>query len=107
MDARDRRIEEIDCEDARRELMLLVDCECDDGCRARLEQHLAGCAACRELVAAERRLKAALARSCCEKAPPELRERLMVQIRRTTVTTTDSEGTRVVHRRTTVRRESR
>ena len=108
MKEHDPRLDGIDCEAARRDLSLLVDLECDDSCRSRLEHHLAGCATCRELFLSERRLKAKLSRSCCEKAPSGLRERLMVEIRRTTVTTTDADGTTVVHRTTTVeRREPR
>ena len=108
MRAHDPRLGEIDCAEARRDLSLLVDCECDDACRSRLEHHLAGCPECRELVLAQRRLKERLSQSCCEKAPSGLRERLMVEIRRTTVTTTDADGRTVVHRRTTVeRRETR
>ena len=100
----DPRLDEIDCQSAMRDLSLLVDLECDDACRSRLEHHLAGCPDCREIFLSERRLKAKLSRSCCEKAPTELRERLMVEIRRTTVTTTDADGTTVVRRHTTVER---
>ncbi|GLB62555.1 hypothetical protein NCCP2495_04330 [Dietzia sp. NCCP-2495] len=100
----DPRLSEIDCHDARRDLSLLVDLECDDACRSRLEHHLAGCPECREMFLSEHRLKAKLSKSCCEKAPPRLRERLMVEIRRTTVTTTDADGTTVIHRQTTVER---
>ena len=100
----DPRLDRIDCEAGRRALSLLVDLECDDACRSRLEHHLAGCAACRELFLSERRLKAKLSRSCCEKAPSGLRERLMVEIRRTTVTTTDADGTTVIRQTTTVER---
>jgi|GEM_PF-4014792 len=104
MRGHDPRLDEITCDEARRDLSLLVDCECDDGCRSRLEHHLAGCGACRELVVAQRRLKERLSECCCEKAPVELRRKLMLQIRRTTVTTTDADGTTVVTRTTTVER---
>ena len=107
MRAHDPRLGEIDCAEARRDLSLLVDCECDDACRSRLEHHLAGCPECRELVMAQRRLKERLSQSCCEKAPVELRQRLMIQIRRTTVTTTDAEGNRTVRQTTTVERRFR
>ncbi|MGN0102110.1 mycothiol system anti-sigma-R factor [Dietzia sp. CH92] len=100
----DPRLDEIDCRAAMRDLSLLVDLECDDACRSRLEHHLAGCPDCREMFLSERRLKAKISSSCCEKAPSGLRERLMVEIRRTTVTTTDADGTTVVHQRTTVER---
>ena len=65
----DPRLDEIDCQAALRDLSLLVDLECDDACRSRLEHHLAGCPDCREMFLSERRLKAKLSRSCCEKAP--------------------------------------
>ena len=104
MKEHDPRLDEIDCAAARRDLSLLVDLECDDACRSRLEHHLAGCPACRELFLSVRRLKAKLSRSCCEKAPSGLRERLMVEIRRTTVTTTDADGHTVVRHTTTVAR---
>lgn len=103
----DPRLDEIDCDAARRDLSLLVDLECDDSCRSRLEHHLAGCPTCRELFLSERRLKAKLSSSCCEKAPSQLRERLMVEIRRTTVTTTDAEGNTVYHQTTTVERRGK
>src|SRR5699024_1317648 len=62
----------------------------------------AGCPTCREMFLSERRLKAKLSRSCYEKAPTGLRARLMVEIRRTTVTTTDADGNSATHRTTTV-----
>jgi predicted anti-sigma-YlaC factor YlaD len=61
----DPRLDEIDCRSAKRDLSLLVDLECDDACRSRLEHHLAGCPDCRELFLSERRLKAKLSSSCC------------------------------------------
>ena len=100
----DPRLHEIDCRAAMRDLSLLVDLECDDECRSRLEHHLAGCPDCREMFLSERRLKAKLSSSCYEKAPSGLRARLMVEICRTSVTTTDADGATVVHRRTTVER---
>lgn len=108
MTGHDPRLDEIDCTDARRDLSLLVDLECDDACRSRLEHHLAGCPTCREMFLCERRLKAKLSSSCWEKAPSGLRERLMVEIRRTTVTATDGAGNTVYRQTTTVeRREPR
>ncbi len=107
MKKHDPRLEQIGCESARRDLSLLVDLECDDACRSRLEHHLAGCPQCRELFLSERRLKAKLSSSCCEKAPTGLRERLMVEIRRTTVTGTDADGNTVVRHTTTVERRER
>src|SRR5699024_12586754 len=98
----DPRLEKIDCDAARRDLSLLVDLECDDACRSRLEHHLAGCPTCREMFLSERRLKAKLSRSCYEKAPTGLRERLMVEMRRTADTTADADGKSVTHCETTV-----
>ena len=37
---------------AMRDLSLLVDLECDDACRSRLEHHLAGCPDCRDWIVA-------------------------------------------------------
>lgn len=91
-----------DCASARADLTLLHDCECDEECRTRLEEHLAGCPSCREQFLSEKRIRAMLSRSCREMAPNGLRERLMVQLRRTTVTTTstDADGHTVVNRST-------
>ena len=100
--SRDARTEYPDCESARADLSLLHDCECDEACRTRLEKHLADCPSCRERFISEKRIRTMLSRSCQEMAPNGLREKLIVQMRRTTVTTTDGDGNTVVNHTTTV-----
>ncbi|MDV2474915.1 mycothiol system anti-sigma-R factor [Rhodococcus zopfii] len=86
--------EQIDCSAVIADVYLLLDSECDDTSRARLQRHLHECGACLEAYGIEEKIKSLLSRKCGgEHAPEGLRERLMVEIRRTVVVTrTETEG---------------
>ncbi|MEU5843438.1 mycothiol system anti-sigma-R factor [Rhodococcus sp. NPDC047139] len=76
----------LDCSAVIADVYLLLDSECDDDARSRLQQHLDECGTCLEAYGLEEKLKSLLSRKCGgEHAPEGLRERLMLQIRRTVV----------------------
>ncbi|WP_068157914.1 mycothiol system anti-sigma-R factor [Rhodococcus phenolicus] len=86
--------EPIDCSAVIADVYLLLDSECDDTSRERLQRHLHECGACLEAYGIEEKIKSLLSRKCGgEHAPEGLRERLMIEIRRTVVVTrTETEG---------------
>ena len=70
------------------DVYLLLDSECDAGSRAKLQRHLDECGTCLEAYGIEEKIKSLLGRKCGgEHAPEGLRERLLLQIRRTVVVT--------------------
>lgn len=82
--------EQLDCSAVVADVYLLLDSECDERSRARLQRHLDECGPCLETYGIEEKIKSLLSRKCGgEHAPDGLRERLLVEIRRTvTITTT-------------------
>ena len=74
------------CEEVLARLVFFVDNELDDADCATIQQHLDDCAPCLADYDVERSVKALVARSCCETAPEELRERVRVSIRQVHVT---------------------
>ncbi len=75
---------ETDCSEVLAQVWLFLDHECDEECRALLEQHLEECSPCLARYGLEEKLKALLARKCGgEHAPQGLRRRLREQIRQT------------------------
>jgi len=80
--------EQLDCSAVIADVYLLLDSECDERSRARLQRHLDDCGTCLETYGIEEKIKSLLSRKCGgEHAPEGLRERLMVEIRRTVVIT--------------------
>jgi len=78
----------LDCSAVIADVYLLLDSECDADSRARLQHHLDECGTCLEIYGIEEKIKSLLSRKCGgEHAPEGLRERLMLQIRRTVVVT--------------------
>jgi mycothiol system anti-sigma-R factor len=71
----------VNCTEILGRLYEFVDRELDAGYWQRLEGHLHECAPCMEQVDVERLMKSLVARSCCEQAPPELRQRVIFSIR--------------------------
>jgi mycothiol system anti-sigma-R factor len=68
------------------EVWTLLDGECTAETRARLRQHLDECPACLRQYGVEERIKALIATRCSgEKAPEGMRQRLIMQISRTTI----------------------
>ncbi|ATG51678.1 mycothiol system anti-sigma-R factor [Brachybacterium vulturis] len=71
----------------------------------RMQRHTDDCPECAEEWEQVRRMKELVRRSCADRAPSELRERIAVQCRTVSVTRTDADGTTVRLTRTeTVRR---
>ncbi|MBF6150144.1 mycothiol system anti-sigma-R factor [Nocardia sp. 852002-20019_SCH5090214] len=81
---------ELDCSAVLTDVWLILDGECDDATRARLQHHMDHCSPCIEAYGLEEKLKRLLSRKCGgDRAPESLRERLTLDIRRSiTVTET-------------------
>lgn len=85
---------ELDCSAVIADVWLVLDNECDQASRARLQHHLDTCGSCLEQYGIEEQIKSLLSRKCGgEKAPERLRQRLSLEFRRTVIirqTDTDS-----------------
>ncbi|GFG72869.1 mycothiol system anti-sigma-R factor [Mycobacterium botniense] len=76
----------VDCSEVIAEVWTLLDGECTPETRNKLRQHLEKCPECLRHYGLEERIKALIAAKCRgEKAPDHLRERLRMEIRRTTI----------------------
>jgi len=69
-----------ECADFLERIVRLIDNELEDGDCAIVRAHIDSCSPCLERYDLQRTVKALVARSCSEKAPAELRERVRVQI---------------------------
>ena len=77
----------VGCAEVIRQVWLLLDGECTPESREQLRRHLEACPGCFKHYGLEERIKALIATKCKgEKAPEGLRERLRLEIRRTTIT---------------------
>ncbi|MBB3035656.1 mycothiol system anti-sigma-R factor [Hoyosella altamirensis] len=73
----------VDCAAVMADVYLLLDHECDEIIRERLQAHLDECGPCLEAYGVEEKIKRLLSRKCGgERAPEYLRERLTIEIRR-------------------------
>lgn len=80
--------ERLDCSAVIADVWLMLDRECDDASRARLERHLDECGSCFEVYGIEEKVKSLINRKCGgEHAPDSLRERLTIELRRSVVIT--------------------
>ena len=76
----------IGCAQVIAEVWTLLDGECTPEAREQLRRHLEACPGCFKHYGIEERIKALIATKCRgEKAPESLRERLRLEIRRTTI----------------------
>ncbi len=76
----------VSCAQVIAEVWTLLDGECTPQAREQLLAHLELCPGCFEHVGLEKRIKGLLATKCqSEKAPEGLKERLRLEIRRTTI----------------------
>lgn len=74
------------CAEVIAEVWTLLDGECTPETRQKLRRHLEACPGCLKHYGLEERIKALIATKCQgEKAPEGLRERLKLEIRRTTI----------------------
>jgi mycothiol system anti-sigma-R factor len=71
----------VNCAEVLDRLYEFIDQELDDAYWSKLQQHLDECAPCLGRVDLERLVKSLVARSCCEQAPVELRQRVIFSIR--------------------------
>ncbi|WP_421841584.1 mycothiol system anti-sigma-R factor [Mycobacterium sp.] len=76
---------DVGCAEVIAEVWTLLDGECTSDTRHRLRQHLEACPECFQHYGLEERIKALIAAKCSERAPEGLRERLRLEIRRTTI----------------------
>jgi mycothiol system anti-sigma-R factor len=75
-----------DCAVVMADVWTLLDGECTDDTRDRLQRHLDACPACLRHYGVEQRIKAVIAAKCSgEKAPAYLVERVRIQITQTTI----------------------
>ena len=75
-----------ECAEVIAEVWTLLDGECTAETRQKLRKHLEECPPCLRLYGLEERIKALIATKCRgEKAPEGLRERLRLEISRTTI----------------------
>ena len=75
-----------ECAEVIAEVWTLLDGECTAETRQKLRQHLEECPGCLRRYGLEERIKALIATKCRgEKAPESLRERLRLEISRTTI----------------------
>lgn len=98
MNANDDRAAEdelkLDCTAVLADVWLMLDNECDQATRERVQHHLETCSPCIDAYDLEEKLKRLLNRKCGgDRAPDSLRERLTREIQRTiTVTETRIES---------------
>ena len=69
------------CEDAIQNLYLFLDEEIDTASIEDIQAHIDNCSSCLTAYDLERVVKALVSRSCTEKAPEPLRERVLYSIR--------------------------
>ncbi|MBF6299285.1 mycothiol system anti-sigma-R factor [Nocardia amamiensis] len=82
---------ELDCTAVLADVWLMLDGECDEATRARLQHHMEHCSPCIEAYGIEEKIKGLLSRKCGgDRAPESLRERLTVELRRAFIATETS-----------------
>ncbi|OBK32691.1 mycothiol system anti-sigma-R factor [Mycobacterium sp. 1245111.1] len=75
-----------ECAEVLAEVWALLDGECSPETQAKLRQHLEDCPPCFQYYGLEERLKMLISTKCRgERAPESLRQRLRVEISRTTI----------------------
>lgn len=77
---------QLDCSAVIADVWLVLDNECDQESRARLQHHLDSCSSCLAAYGIEEQIKNLLSRKCGgERAPEGLRQRLTMEIHKRTV----------------------
>ena len=79
-----------DCADFLERIVYFLDNELDEADCSAVRLHLDACNPCLEKYDLQRTVKAVVARSCCEAAPQELRERVLLRIREVQVRITEA-----------------
>ena len=78
-----------DCSEVIHQIFVFIDNELDDASCGEIQQHLDECGPCLAKYNLERTVKALVARSCSEKAPAALRDKVLMRIREVQVTITE------------------
>ena len=78
-----------ECADFLERIVRLIDNELEEGDCAIVRAHIDGCSPCLERYDLQRTVKALVARSCSERAPAELRDRVRIQIQSIQVSITE------------------
>ena len=78
-----------ECADFLERIVRLIDNELEEGDCAIVRAHIDSCSPCLERYDLQRTVKSVVARSCGEKAPAELRERVRIQIKQVQVRITE------------------
>lgn len=73
-------LSECTCAELRQHLHELLDQELSSGDLVRLKAHAENCETCSEAAQAEAHLRRIIKRSCCQEAPPTLREKVVTRI---------------------------
>ncbi len=76
----------VNCAEVLERLYEFVDQELDEAYWTKLRHHLDECGPCLSRVDLERLVKMLVARSCCEQAPVELKQRVLFSIRQMPMT---------------------
>ncbi|WP_424809679.1 mycothiol system anti-sigma-R factor [Rhodococcus sp. 27YEA15] len=85
MSGRDE-FERLDCSAVIADVWLMLDGECDESSRARLQKHIDDCGSCFEAYGIEEKVKRLIGRKCGgDLAPESLRQRLTIELRRTII----------------------
>ena len=79
-----------ECADFLERIVRLIDNELEEGDCAIVRAHIDSCSPCLERYDLQRTVKAVVARSCGEKAPDDLREKVRIQIQQIQVRITES-----------------
>lgn len=69
------------CDQVLRDVYFFIDHELESADAAEIQRHIDECGPCLDEVALERLVKQLIARSCAERAPVELRQRVVFSIR--------------------------
>jgi mycothiol system anti-sigma-R factor len=72
---------DVDCNEILDRIYVFIDRELDDASSQQIQTHLDECGPCLREADLDRLVKALVARSCTERAPVELRRRVMFSIR--------------------------
>ena len=85
--------EDNECAGVLRDVWLFLDDELDPSNRAAVEAHLDGCSPCLEEANMDQKLKALLHAKCGgDRAPQQLREKLVSHLRSVTLTSVNTDG---------------
>ena len=80
---------DVDCNEILDRVYVFIDHELDNASSEQIQTHLDECGPCLREVDLERLVKALVARSCHERAPVELRQRVMFRIREVQIRISD------------------